>query len=343
MSSMLQTRRPDGKNIGSFLRRRGLKSATDKNLQDFFKRVERKQKESKYLDPSLRNALGLPTNKVRNFLSKCLYRITPQRFYGVLPESIFELMAEENDVLAWHASKLRERLNDTQLTVKNISGVSKITKEEADQLKADIETATADNWNSQRLQEFIAEAVDVEIYPEVAQLLDDQFWGLSPEKQEKRRERSLAMLRRIQAAQSKASEYLHDEVCEEAMQALNILMEEYYCFMKICIPVAAVRDAAKALLGTNVAMFTAKDAVRETMRISGEILEIVADGLKLAQGDYSLSAPDMSETQEFERNRIRRKLKELESSTISTFRGALAPKEEIIEVKATEVRAGSAS
>ncbi len=300
-----------GKRNSSLARERTLKSASDRALQESIREVKRSRDEFVELNDYIRQILKLPANRTKSWLARGLHLIIPQSFYHKLPAPLTKMIAEELDALEAAEGEYRTRVTNVQMATKNLTHAIREKGLEIEAQKADIEEAREKNLNARELHEYIFRQADIEVDEEIAELLDDKFNVLGEEEKENRRKRLLQQLE-DNLSQGRALVIFGVKACYASLEVCEAAAGEYYNFVNVYKPFAAIRDTAKTLVEAGDIMYSGRDALVTTCDISIRAIDNALDAVRKCR-DHSIVSADMQKLLETGSRRIDEKLKLLAS------------------------------
>lgn len=288
-------------------------SRNDRALKENIKSLQESGEELEDISAHLRKILDLPSSKTRGFIAGTVQALVPKSFYGFIPEMVTKFVAEETDVLEQMEASLRGNVDSIQISLHSLTTEAKSKHERIEELKADLARAKEEGWDARQLQEYIAEKAGIELYEEIAEMLDREFGFLPEDEREKRKEELLVQLENNAAIGGQLMNTM-GRVCIAGLQVFNKGVGQYYDFMNVYKPLAVIRDAAKDLVKMDESMFKARDALVETLYMSLKAVEASVDAAKLV-GSYSIASADMHELLKQCGQHLGQKLKELEASS----------------------------
>lgn len=288
--------------------RRELPSRKDRALQQHIVALKDGRKRFSEIDKWLRRALELPHSKTRSFAAKALHAIVPQRMYGVIPNWAVELVAEEEDVLEFLGRLMRENIDNVQEALCEIAEEAAEKKQQLEGLKEDILTAEEERWDAKHLQEYMAEHANIQVYEQVARLLDEEFNIISAEEREAHKKELLGDLKRT-ADLGETLMGTMGEVCVAGLSVFRRASSQYYQYVSAYRPIAVVRDSARTMLEINTSIHAGREALVVTFEESLRAIETAVDAAE-NMARYSIASSEFQGLLEHGRERLkaRRKL-----------------------------------
>ena len=292
--------------------RREFQSQKDRALQDNVKALSSSRGELENINAMIRDELNLPTSRVRNALGRVLHALVPSKMYSSLPSGLVKFIGEETDVLEYIEKLQRTNVDNTQAALRDLAYAAAEKRRQLDELMADIELAERENWDAQKLQQYMASKADVQIYEEVATLLDKEFSVLPDEEKEKRKLELLAHLKsNVMIGETLMGTMA--KVCVAGLQVFHKGVEQYYNYVNFYRPIAVMRDSAKTMVDMNQSMTAGKDALVATFQASLQAIDVALDASKMTQA-YSIASPDMAKLLESGQQRLEAKIEALAAS-----------------------------
>lgn len=259
----------------------------------------------------IKSLMGMGTGGRRATLARIVYWITPSFLRGVLPEPIQKLMLEYEEPLEAMERYLRERVDNTQTAVMAVADSTFEEKKNWEEFKKDLDTAIAENWDAQRLQNYMAEKAGIEVYDQVANLLAEEFSVLSEEEREERKHWLLEQIKgNIRNKEGVVK--LLGGTSTAGLRIFHYGLEQYYSFTNIYKPAIEIRKAAQGITELNASMFAAMDTLCLTFDQSVQAMLLSLQTLKLYQ-EYNIASPKMARFIEEEYVRIEKELEELKA------------------------------
>lgn len=281
----------------------------DARLQQHTKTLKQQKEHMNKLDRALRRALELPSDRSRSFAAKAIRAVVPSFLIQRLPSGIVEMVGEEEDVLQFVERSIRESNNNIQQAIRGIAKEAVQFRIDLEQLAAHIAEAEEKNWTARQLQDYIAQQADIQVFPEVAELLDRQIGILTPEEEEARRQELLVGLKNTLALGQHLQRTV-GEVCNASLEVYQKSTIQYYQYTRFQDSAATIRDAAKELLTGNEAMYASKEALAATFQVSLQAVETALEGAQMAE-QYRIASVDMAGLLEAGATRLRQKVKAL--------------------------------
>jgi len=329
MSNTLRmaTRRGNSSAV-SVLPRKEYGLVKDSALQKTMEGLKQSKKELEELNNYIKKWCDLPVDKKRSVVAKICYHLVPKKAYAVLPQTFMKFMSEEYDVLELIERLMRENVNNTQDALRELAACAIEKRQMLDELGEDLKTAREEKWDTQALQQYIAEKAGIQIYSEVSQLLDAEFNAILPEEKERRK---IELLDQLDANIKIGEQFMEtlSRVCSAGIEVFHQGIGQYYNYMNFYRPVSVIRDAAKTLIDMNASMYAAKDALIATFMASLKAIEIAVDAANMVE-KYSIVAPDMEKLLESGRNRLDSKIRVLQ--TLKTQNKVIGLPEKVVEV-----------
>ena len=121
---------------------------------------------------------------------------------------------------------------------------------------------------------------DIEIDPEIEELLDDRFNLLSPDAKNKRRDKIFQRLENIIACDDEFAALLSISVGVVA-EFLDELLFQYHDFVNIARPLALLRQAVEKIADINLSIYGANAAVNTISKLSIAGINAVIDTASL--------------------------------------------------------------
>lgn len=307
-SSLVSSRRRRGFNGLS----RPNSAKDDRTLRESIESLRESGEELEHINEKLRDVLGLPANRTRGFISGAIQAIVPRKFYGFLPEKVADFIAEEGDVLEQMEGAFRGNVDSTQISLRSLVQEGRKKHDQLQELADDITRAQEEGWDARQLQEYMADKAGVELYDEVAEMLDQEFGFLPDEEKERRKEELLIQLQNNLAIGGRLTETI-DKVCIAGIRVFDRGVGGYYNFMNVYRPIAAIRDAARNLVNMDETMLMSRDALVETLGMSLVAIEHSIKAAELAE-KYSITSTDMHKLLEECNDHLGEQLKVLDAS-----------------------------
>ena len=269
---------------------RDIQFRRDRELQKDFQRIKDCRREFEELSGWLIENLDLPANKKRAAMVGFLKKFIPNGFYKVAPAKFTQWIEEETNAVDMVEGLLRKNVGDVQDAVINLKNSAKAEEERLEDFAADIKEAESENWDAQRLHDYLNEASELHIHQDVQELLDENFDILPPEEKEKRR---LELLNRLKgnAIGRKRVVEAHGKVCALALQVLHTGACQYFDFVTIARPLKVIHKAAEGMLDMNTAAYAAKDVIKKILRQSAEAFECITEATA-KMSEFAISSPD---------------------------------------------------
>lgn len=293
-------------------REKNIRSASDQALQTNIAALEQSRGELGEIDAFLRKALNLPSERGRSLIARFLHFIIPQRFYDKLPDPLVKFVAEEYDVLELIERMMRSNINNVQEALRNLANCAVEKREMLEELRRDIEKAREENWDAQRLHKYMLEKAQLEVLPEIEQMLSAQEALLPQEEKGKRQEDLLSQLEANVVIGQELTNTL-GQVCSAGISVFHRAAGQYFDYINVYGPVTVIRGAARTLTDTNNAMYASKDAVVTTFQISIKAIGVAVEAANMVS-KYSLGSADMKGLMQSEQKRLAEKIKLLESA-----------------------------
>jgi len=310
-------------------------SINDKALKEKLKIIKASHKKLEELDNDIRHTLDLPSDKTQSMVARVFHQLIPQRVYGIMPASLMKFVAEEYDVLEYIETLLRSSVDDIQEALRVLAYWIEQKCAEHEQIFRYLKQAREEDLDAYTLQLYIADHAGIKIFREVAELLDNEFNLLTPEQKEEQKQDILQQLEFNVENGKQFVDYL-GQVWAVASREFSKGVFQYFSYLTVYKPLAAVRDAARILTNMNQAMYGAKDAIKATFQTSLKALELAADAAEMAD-IYSIAAPDMSALIESGKKRLENKLEQLEQGR------ALRNSSDVIKLIQEEIRPKAAN
>ena len=269
-----------------------LSSRRDQELRNTLDSLKESKQEFEGLNDFLREALDVHPEKGRSFWAKAIALVMPRSSYRMLPARFLKLMAEEADVLELIERLMRENINNLQGSARDMSIIGTQKYDELEELKTDIQKAKDEGWDAKKLQEHITQKAGIQIFAEVAKLLDKEFGLLSSEEKEEQR---ASLLNELESNVSIGQDFIKliGRVESSALKILHRAVSQYYAYRNVYVPMRVIRDSAETMTDMNESMYASRDAIIITMRTSMEAIgkAIEATG-HIAK--YSIASPTMN-------------------------------------------------
>lgn len=283
------------------------RSANDRALQDAIREVVRSREEFAEMNEHVRQIVNLPINRTKSLVARTLHFIIPQRFYSALPRRITKMISEELCTLEATEGLFRARVNNIQLGTLNLTRAIREKGKELAELQRKIDTAKDSGWTAREIHEYILTQAGFDVHPEISELLDNKFDVLTEEEKESHRQRLLAQLDGNIAA-GKSLVVMGVRACYAALEMFETGAGEYFNYVNVYKPMAAIRNAAVTLIETSDVMHSAKDALMMTGATSIKAIENALEYARRCRS-HSIVSADMIQLLETGDERIDSKLK----------------------------------
>lgn len=288
-----------------------LSSVNDSALRDALAALSQSHKRLIKMDSFIRKSLALPKDRQRGLLVRLISFMVPKTLYPILPQTLVERTAEESDALVSVGSSMRRNVDNAQDALCELGSCASEGRQALNSLEADIRKAKEENWDAQRLQQYMADRAGIQIYDIIAKLLNFEFDTLSGETKEERKQ---ALLDQLESAVVIIRSLMGtvDKACSVGLGVLHKLMVQYFLYTNFCIPVAVIRDSAITMLDSDGSLYAAKDALLTTLQEALTGLEYAADAASMVDR-YTLASTDMDDVLKAGQERLNEKLKALQA------------------------------
>ena len=309
-------------------------SRGDKLIQENIRNLQKCKKDLDGINSLVQKALDLPVNRKRRLMGKILNKILPTALYRWMPSTVVKFAAEEQDVLEFLERLLRENVDNVQGALRGIAVCAAEKRQAMDELEMDLDTAQKEQWDARTLQQYIAGKAGVEIYDEVAHLLDREFHVLPDEDKERRKDELLIQLRSNIAVGETLMDTLR-KVCVAGIQVFHKGVEQYFNYVNFYKPIAAIRDSAKTMVDMNTSMFAARDALVATFKASVVAIEVALDAAKMTQA-YSIVSDEVKEVLEAGQKRLEARCEAIQAMQATNQKALLVAPSVVVDVPKIE-------
>lgn len=289
-----------------------LQSQRDEKLRESLARMQQNKKDFEDMNDFLRESLDIKSETGRGFFSKILAIITPSFLLKRMSPALMQFIAESADPLAAIANLNRTVINNQQSALKNISEVSADYYDQVEKLKVTVGEAESDNWDAQKLQDYIAEKAEIALDPEIQRLLENEYGLLTPEDKEAIQQSLIRLLKDNVVTGEKLITTLRRAI-SIGLTELQLAMAQYYSYMHFYLPASTLRDGTEAMTDTSNAMYISRDALIFTIRRSIEALCQTAE-LAGQIPKYAIAGPEMVKELEAGTAKLEKSLSDLNDS-----------------------------
>lgn len=267
----------------------GEPSANNK-LHGAIKALTNNKKKLENLNRQISKALNIKVSTSRKIMTRTLNTIIPKRIYGNSP-TIMKFIAEEEDVLELLETLMRNNINGTQVSLKELILVAEDKLQQLDELKQDITKAQEEGWDAQELQNYMMRKSNIEIFDEISRLLSSEFKVLPEESKE---ERKVVLLDQLRANADVGQELLDllEKVVMAGLHIFHSAAGQYYAYVNFYRSISVIKKSAEMLTDTNKAMYASREALERTIRESLFAIESSLEAAGLIS-EYSVVAPEM--------------------------------------------------
>ncbi|MEW5908039.1 MAG: hypothetical protein AB1643_02580 [Patescibacteria group bacterium] len=191
-------------------------------------------------------------------------------------------LADYGDPLTCIESELRDFIYKVQNSLIALQEMGQLTLDETNHLKEDLKKAQEENWDLNQLRNYFAERSGIDIFPQVADLMELQQDKLMPvELQEKKKNELVENL----TATVGLSQQLMNLIAQVIVNSLEIFensVVQYDSFVHFAGPIKTIKETAQALTDTTSAAYTAREALMITLKKSMEAIEAASRAASLA-------------------------------------------------------------
>lgn len=294
----------------------------NRNLEQHMQQLNKTKSELQHLDNNLRKFLGLEIGYGHTIFARLFGWMVPRKLYGVIPNRILKLVAEEASVLEQIEGLMRECINNNQQAVANLANCALVEVGEVEKLLSDIEIADREGWNARQLQEYMANESQIEINPAISSLLDEKFDVLTDEQKKTRRSELLKQLKALALTRRKLITTLGN-TCDAEIAQLNAIIGQFYDYNKVYRPIAVIHESAKGMLDTDRSIYAAREALMAAVEVSVRAVENIIKNAK-AVNEYQISSAEFHQLLDASNRRLDAGLADLRQLGAGKSQPALA-------------------